>query len=587
MNQLLCFGDFELDTSGHLLQRGGAPVALPLKAVHALELLVAAPGELLKRQALIDALWADRVVEEQGLSQLVYLLRRTLGRRPDGRSWIETLPKRGYRFNGDIERAERPPLARPAHQTTPTVVVVPFLETACSEAGLGLALADALATLLARHAGLVVRPLFTLQKQIEDIADPVALGRALGADLLIEGGLQTIGRSLRVTLRLWGEGLQQVVWSERFDSEITELFALEDAIGAALLSRILPAGTMPLAVSPAKRPPSAAVREHLLRCNFLWHRWNPAAWHETVAAARAALALDGANAEAHCWWGLALTTLAISGQIESDPAFRQARALFHEAERRDPHSDRAAEGLAAVALFHDWDPATAMALLQRAIRSNPGNATARDLYGLALVASGDVNGAVREIRGALQIDPLSLIVGTDHGCMLMFARRYAEAAPALRRVLSIDSAFAHARINLGLVLAWLGDGAAAQTEIRRGLADVSRDPATSHELAHALVSAGDHAAAQAILDAQLALQAERYVDPFEIASTCVALGKHEQAVELLTQALRRRSRALCYIRVEPIFDPLRGRADFAELVDSVFPPGMAPAPSPMLTRPNG
>jgi len=572
MKQLLCFGDFELDTDSFLLQRAGAAVSLPLKAVHALELLAAAPGRLLTRQALIDALWADRVVEEQGLSQLVYLLRRTLGPRSDGRNWIETVPKRGYRFNGDVERAEQPPLARPAHQPTPTVVVLPLRETACSEAGLGLALADALVTLLARHAGLVVRPLGNLQKQIEDIGDPVALGRALGADLLVEGGLQTIGSSLRVTVRLWGGGLQQVLWSERFDSELTELFALEDAIGAALLQCMLPAGSMPLPASPVQRSPNAAVREHLLRCNFLWHRWNPAAWYETIVTARAALALDGANAEARCWWGVALTTLAISGQIEGDPAFRQARALFHEAERRDPHSDRAAEGLAAVALFHDWDPATAIVLLQRAIRSNPGNVTARDLYGLALVASGDVGGAVREVRGALQIDPLSLIVGTDHGAILMLARRYTESAPALRRVLSIDPGFAHARINLGLLLALVGDGAAAQTEIRRGLADFRRDPATSHELAHALVAAGDQAAAHAILDAQLALQAERYVDPFEIASTCVALDKPEQAMELLAQALRCRSRALCYIRVDPIFDPLRGRADFLELVDRVFPP---------------
>jgi len=68
MKQLLCFGDFELDTDSFLLQRAGAAVSLPLKAVHALELLAAAPGRLLTRQALIDALWADRVVEEQGLS---------------------------------------------------------------------------------------------------------------------------------------------------------------------------------------------------------------------------------------------------------------------------------------------------------------------------------------------------------------------------------------------------------------------------------------------------------------------------------------------------------------------------------------
>lgn len=575
MSVLLRFGNFELDTASHLLQRHGKPIALSPKAVDALELLIDMPGRLHTRRALVDALWPGRVVEEQGLSQLVYLLRRTLGPRADGRHWIATVPKRGYRFDGDVDRVPQAPLARPARSHLPTVAVLPLGETGCSEAGLGLALADALVTLLARHPGLIVRPLGSLQPRIATGFDPLILGRELAVDLLVEGSLQTAGDALRANVRLWGDAGARLLWSERFDSRLADLFALEDAIGVALLQQMLPEGTPELAPTLVRRSSSAEVRACVLRSRLLWHRWNPAAWQQSIDEAKAALALEPDNAEARCWWGVSLIALAITGQLEANAAFRHARALLHSAERLDPHLEHAREGLAAVALFHDWDVPTALDLLRQAILASPGDATSRDLYGLALAASGDVGGAIREIAGAHQIDPLSLIVGTDRGYSLVFAHRYADAVPALRRVLDIDPTFSHARLYLGLVLAWLGDGAAAQAEIRHGLADCGRDPACSHELAHALVHSGERDAAMLILDALKQLDAECYVDPFEIASTCIALDRLDEAMRWLDKALQLRSRNLGYIRVEPVFDPLRGRADFAALVDRVYPPAIA------------
>jgi DNA-binding winged helix-turn-helix (wHTH) protein/tetratricopeptide (TPR) repeat protein len=574
LDELIRFGAFELDVASHRLQRDGEPVALPPKAVDALELLAGAPGRLHTRDALIEALWPGRVVEEQGLSQLVYLLRRTLGPRPDGGQWIVTAPKRGYRFEGEVERAQQAPLARPARRDLPTVALLPLAEVACAEAGLGLALADALVTLLARHPALVVRPIGSLQVRHESAVDPAALGRELGVDLLVEGSLQSVGDALRANIRLWGDSGARLLWSERFDSRLVDLFALEDRIGDALLQQVLPDAAA-LAPMLARRSISPRVRAHLLQGRLLWHRWNPAAWRQAIDEARAALALEPDSAEARYWWGVSLCTLAITGQIEADAAFRQARALFHAAARLDPQFQQTREGLAAVALFHDWDLPTAIDLLRQAILASPGIATSRDLYGLALAASGDAVGAIREIDGALQIDPLSSIVGTDSGYSRVFARRFAEAVPAFRRVLQRDPGFSHARLYLGLALAWLGEGVAAQAEIRRALADCGRDPACSHELAHALVRSGEPAAALAILQRLKQLDAGRYVDPFEIASTCIALGRLDEAMQWLDKALQRRSRSLSYIRVEPIFDPLRGREDFAALVERVYPPALA------------
>lgn len=572
MSMLLRFGKFELDTASHMLQRQGQTIALPPKAVDALELLIDTPGRLHTRRALVDTLWPGRVVEEQGLSQLVYLLRQTLGPRADGRPWIATVPKRGYRFDGDVERVPQAPLARPAQPHLPTVAVLPLGETGCSEVGLGLALADALVTLLARHPGLIVRPLGSLPPRI---TNPLLAGRELAVDLFVEGSLQTAGDALRANVRLWSSASDRPIWSERFDSRLSDLFALEDAIGVALLQQMLPEGTPALAPTLVRRSSSPRVRAHLLRSRLLWHRWNPEAWEQSIDEVKAALALEPDNAEARCWWGVSLIALAITGQHEANAAFRHARALLHSAQRLDPHLELAREGLAAVALFHDWDVPTALELLKRAILASPGDATSRDLYGLALAASGDVSGAIREIAGAHQIDPQSLIVGTDRGYSLVFARRYADAVPAFRSVLDIAPTFSHARLYLGLVLAWLGDGAVAQAEIRRGLADCGRDAACSHELAHALVRSGEDDEATRILDALKQLDAKGYVDPFEIASTCIALDRLDEAMHWLDRALQLRSRNLAYIRVEPVFDPLRGRADFAALVDRVYPPAIA------------
>ena len=572
VNNLLHFGEFELDTGNHVLRGHGGPVALPPKAVDALALLLAEPGQVHSREALIDALWPDRVVEEQGLNQLVYLLRKAIGQRSDGAEWIVTVPKRGYRFDGEVLRRARVPMARPADGVTRSVAVLPLEELVGVEPGLGRAVADALVTALARRQELIVRSLAGVRAAAGDAVDPQERAATLGVDLIVEGSLQWVCDLLRVHLRLWTADRESPSWSGHFEGPMSALFDIEDAAAAALLAEVCPrAAEQDPGPTHARRFSDPKVREHVLRSRFLWERWTPPTWHDAIVEARAALALDAGNAEARYWWGASLAALAITGQTATSDAFRQARALFHEAARLDPDLGRAWEGLGAVALFHDWDPPTATECLRRAIELQPGNATARDLYALALAASGDVDSALVEIGGAYEIDPLSLLVGTDVGYMQVFARNYEAAEAGFRRVLALEPHFAHARLYLGTTLAWQGRGAEARIEILRGLKDCGRDSATSFELAHAQVVDGCVAEAEAILGALEAKHAESFADPFELAATCIALGRLDQAMVWLEQALLSRSRQLGYVRVEPVFDPLRDRTDFQDLLARVHP----------------
>ena len=440
MSHSLSFGAFQLDTQAHELRRHGRALSLPPKAIDALEVLVEREGELITRQQMIDALWSNRVVEDQGLNQLIYLLRKALGMRDDGQPWIATVRKRGYRFNGTVVRSRSSP-NNPSPDDSPA--------------------RDASST------------------------DP-------------------------------------------------------------------------------------DVRAHLLRSRFLWHQWRPPAWLEAINEARQALALDPDSAEARYWWGVSLITLAISGFRPPLEAFPKARQLLGEAIAIDPELDLVWEGQGAIALFHDWDAETARRHLARAVRNNPQSTSARDLFALATAASGDLDAALEEARTALKIDPLSAIAGTDVGVIQAMAGQHQQAVKAFRSVLALHPLFAHARSYLSVSLTSLGQTEAALSEAERAIGDSGRDIGLSHEMALAWVEAGQHERAERVLGALAARFQTDYVDAYLPMQVAAALGRLDEALAWIDEAIEQRSRSLCYIRIDPMFDPLRHLSDFQERMNRIL-----------------
>ncbi|HUR96762.1 MAG TPA: transcriptional regulator, partial [Pyrinomonadaceae bacterium] len=120
-NRIFVFDNFSLDAGKLMLYRDGEEVLIPAKVAKTLVVLVESAGSILAKDELIDRVWEDSIVEESNLTQYLYLLRKTLGAMPDGRPYIETLRRRGYRFNGDVrieeERAAKPePLPHDSRQ---------------------------------------------------------------------------------------------------------------------------------------------------------------------------------------------------------------------------------------------------------------------------------------------------------------------------------------------------------------------------------------------------------------------------------------------------------------------------------------
>ena len=572
MSGVVSFGAFELDTTVHQLRRDGRAVHLPPKAIDALELLVGSSNQLLSREQLMQGLWGDRVVSEQGLNQLIYLLRKALGHNPEGHEWIETMPKRGYRFNGAVSSVQSAALARPASGTV-QVAVLPLTDLPASDQhDLGLAFTDSLITRLAKEPSLIVRPLAAVRRWDPTDRDFLQGLQALQVEQLIEGSFQRSETRLLVNLRLWDSSTSRVTWAERFSASPDQLFNLEDRAVDALSNQLLgprPSGA-PSNVKP-RRHSDPSVRKHLLRSRLLWHQWTPPAWQQAIREARRVLEIDPSHAEARYWWAVSLIALAITGQRPPAESFPHARLLINEAIRHDPQLDLVWEGLGAIALFHDWDVFQARQLLEKAIEANPGGASARDLYALSLAASGDLVAALREAEAALAIDPLSGIVGTDLGYLHALAGNHERAVECYQSVLDLYPMFSHARGYLSQSLSAMGQGQAALAEARRSLGNAGRDPAVSHELALAWKAVGEIDQAEAILQSMRAQTDSDLLDPYFTLMVAGALGHLDEALECLTLAIEKRSRDLCYIRVDPAFDPIRPLPEFRQQLARIFP----------------
>jgi tetratricopeptide (TPR) repeat protein len=225
--------------------------------------------------------------------------------------------------------------------------------------------------------------------------------------------------------------------------------------------------------------------------------------------------------------------------------------------------------LGAIKLFYEWDLASVADSLKRAVELNPSNATARDLYALYLTAIGQTDAAVSEVRQALVVDPLSLIINTDVGNILYFARRYRQAAEQLQRTLDLDPYFAHACYALGSVYLQEERFDEAIAEINKAVTFSGRDAASSAELGFAYAVAGQCQEAREVLATLEKRSKHGYVDPYHMALIHIGLRDKNQAFEWLGKAYSERSREIIFLKANPICDPLRSDPRFAELVKHV------------------
>jgi tetratricopeptide (TPR) repeat protein len=317
-------------------------------------------------------------------------------------------------------------------------------------------------------------------------------------------------------------------------------------------------------------PVDPEAHQLYLKGRYYWNKRTAEAFDTAMRFFQQAIEKDPAYAPAYAGLADTYALLAVppSEVLPPNQAMPKAKQAALKALEIDDTLAEAHASLALVLTEYDWNWAEAEREFERAMELNPGYATARQWHAFNLAAQGRLDEALGETRKALELDPLSLIISNSVARVLYFLRRFDEAADQVRKTVEMDPAFPNAHYRLGMVYAAKGDlrGAVGEYEKLQGAAAVSLAPAL---LGNALGRSGDAAGARRMLERLATLSKKKYVPAAHVALVYMGLGDKDQAFRWLEKARDERSDFLRFVKVDPLFDPLRSDARFPELVKGV------------------
>jgi TolB-like protein len=238
------FGPFRLDGEAAILFRRGEPVALGPRAVGLLRVLVERRGVPVSKDTLMETAWTGLAVEESNLPVQIAALRRVLGEVPGGDRWIETLPRRGYRFVGPVDASDEKVVSSPPPSPDkPSLAVLPFnnLSGDPEQEYFADGMVEEIITALSRIRWLFViarNSTFAYKGQNIDVT---RVGRELGVRYVLEGSVRKSGNRVRITAQLIDAGTGAHLWADHFDGPLEDLFDLQDKVASSVAGVIEPA----------------------------------------------------------------------------------------------------------------------------------------------------------------------------------------------------------------------------------------------------------------------------------------------------------------------------------------------------------
>jgi serine/threonine-protein kinase len=594
-SQPIDFAEFRIDPlSRRVWRRDGTPVPMTARVFDTLMYLVEHRGVVVAKDDLIAAIWPDRVVEENNLSQSISALRRALGDRRGGDSSIVTIPGRGYKFiaepaprpqevreiasggsvvplrRRDSTAARRVPavVAAPANPFPQVLAVLPFRSLAPKrgDESLLMGMADVVIARLGASDGLVVRPSSLVRRYAAAGRDPLAAGRELGADVVLDGGVQRDGARLRVSARLLRVGDGVALWARSFDVQFTNVFEVQDAICEQVCQSL----ALRLGAEEKRRLTRRDTHDvNAYQC-YLSGRHHIARLtapeiRKGIELFEQATALDPNYALAYAGAADAYRRLPIACDWRPTEAFPQAQEAAKKALALDPRLAAAHFALGFVRFWYDWNWDEAETEFRRAIELGPESAEPH--LGLAHLLSnlGRQPEAIAEIRRARELDPLSMIANTLEASFLSLAQRDDEALSRLQKTFDIDPDFWVAHLHLGGIEYKRGritQAVDALQNARRLSGDV---PNAIASLGYVYARTGSPDPALALLAELSTLASIRYVPPCNYALIHCGLGQRDHALAWLDRAYAERDLRLTFLRVDRRWDPLRGEARFVEI----------------------
>jgi TolB-like protein/Flp pilus assembly protein TadD len=406
------FASFRLDTAAEALFRGAATTPLGRRAVALLRVLIQQPGVLVSKDALIEAAWPDQAVEESNLPVQIAAVRRVLGEEPGGEQWIETLPRRGYRYVGPAvsidgtEAASRRSSRQGLEQVA--IAVLPFtnLSGHADQQYFGDAIGNDIITALTRFRWFSVvarNSSFAFRDSSLDVRE---IAERLGARYVVEGSHRQVGHRIRITAQLIDATTGNHIWAERYERDLADIFVIQDEITDSVIGAIEP--------QLLKTESRLAHATGDVEGQTAWNLVRRGVWQfhkverESHQKARdlfcSAAALDPQLVEAHIWLARVSGGIVLWGwSDEPVTVCQEGLTAAFTAIRLDEKSPYAHYGLAITSCAASEFRQAARAAT-RAIDLSPGFALGHLVLGMARLYSGDAKQAKQSLHHGLRLN---------------------------------------------------------------------------------------------------------------------------------------------------------------------------------------
>ena len=563
------FGCFCLRPAEKQLLREGMSVPLAPKVYDTLLLLLQSQGRLVEKNEFLNRLWPDSFVQEVGLAHAISQLRKALRDGTDGSSFIETVPKRGYRFSVAVEV-----VIPESHPTTSRVTlgVLPVEDLGAGSgleylaAGLTEEVIAALGQVDPEHIAVIGRTSMMAYKGTTKSL--VEIGRELGAGFLVESSIRGEGGRVRITSKLIRASDQVLIWSASFDSEPESVLEFQRELSAEI-ARQVHVRLSPERLDGLARRQTRNVEAYdlYLRGRYFWTQLSPLTTRRALEFYTRATELDPGYALA--WSGLAdaYSTSPINGDGPPLQVWPRAHDAAAHAIGAAPNLAEAQTSLGFVKFWLDWDWMGAEKAFRHAITLDPNYGLAHRTLAIVLSHMAQHEAALEAAQRARELDPLDFVHHALSAQVAFNARDYPAAVAFAQRANVLNPEFWVGYYQLAQACEQLGRSDLALEALQKAGQFSGGNSKTIALRGYLLATSGRVGEAREVLNTLEAVSRERYVPPYATALVYGGLGQHDLALDWLDRAYDAHDVHLALISVDPKWDALRSDRRFLGLIN--------------------
>jgi TolB-like protein/Flp pilus assembly protein TadD len=585
-NDTFTFGPFLVDAKERVLMRGSNPVPLTPKVFATLLALVENAGHIVEKEELMKMLWPDSYVEEGNLAQNIFKLRQVLGKNRLGKPYIETVPRRGYRFLASVKQSNQSALAtsdmrrRKAPKETPprtlhseskaiqSIAILPLTNTSRDEnlEYLSDGITESIINSLSRLPQLRVLARSSVFSYKGWEVDPKDVGRQLQVKTVLIGKVLQVNEQLVIRVELVETSTGWQLWGEQYHHRLADILEVQEEIAKQVSEQLSLKLTGDQQRQLVKRHTQSIEAYHLyLKGRFFWNKHEKASLKKSIRCFEKAIELDQNYALAFA--GLADSYQRLSNlTLEPRRALPKAMTAAAQAVALDDTLSEAHCAWGWIKIFYDHDWQGAERELRRAIDLNPGAPLPHQRYGSYLTFIGRFEEALKESGLAQELDPLGIQTAVNMANNLSMLKRHGEAINLLRQTLDLEPNARTAHYTLACAYRRQANYAAALREFEKQRELEPDSDLALGSIGHVLALNGDRVGAKRILAELLDMSERRYISPYSIAVIHIGLHNMDEAFNWIEKLYEECNDWLVWLGVGPEFDPLRSDARFDSLL---------------------